>query len=325
MRTQRRLRRRDRRPQLAVALCLLLHACDAQSRQALGTLEYDRITLPAPAAERIVEIRVREGERVGAGQLLLRLDETLAQAAVTAADLEAQRLRKRLSELTAGPRSEERAQARAQLAAAEATAREAARYYDRLKPLGRQEAIPRAELDKARAAAKSAEAEVRAARAAVAELEHGTRSEQLAQAEAAARAAEARAKEQRVRLEKLEVKAPRDGVVDSLPYLLGDQAPVGAPLAILLVGDAPHARVYVPEPIRARVHVGGDARVFVDGDETAWSGRVRMVRNEPSFTPYYALIGDDAARLSYLAEVQLTGEGAAKLPAGLPARVEFVP
>ena len=30
-----------------------------------------------------------------------------------------------------------------------------------------------------------------------------------------------------------------------------------------------------------------------------------MIRSEPSFTPYYALIGKDAARLSYLAEIQL--------------------
>ena len=51
-------------------------------------------------------------------------------------------------------------------------------------------------------------------------------------------------------------------------------------------------------------------------------GHVRAVRSEPSFTPYYALIGEDAARLSYLAEVSLDS-GAAQLPAGLPVRVEF--
>jgi HlyD family secretion protein len=47
-----------------------------------------------------------------------------------------------------------------------------------------------------------------------------------------------------------------------------------------------------------------------------------MIRSEPSFTPYYALTGEDAARLSYLAEVSL-GSDAAELPAGLPVRVEF--
>jgi HlyD family secretion protein len=41
------------------------------------------------------------------------------------------------------------------------------------------------------------------------------------------------------------------------------------------------------------------------------------------FTPYYALSGEDAARLSWLAEVDLTGADAAGLPAGLPVRVVF--
>ena len=63
-------------------------------------------------------------------------------------------------------------------------------------------------------------------------------------------------------------------------------------------------------------------QVHVDGRDAALSGRVRMIRSEPSFTPYYALIGEDAARLSYLAEVSL-GKDATQLPAGLPVRVEF--
>ena len=146
--------------------------------------------------------------------------------------------------------------------------------------------------------------------------------ERIAQAQAAARAAEAQVVAQAVTLDKLRIVAPRDARIDSLPYKLGDQAPVGAPLAILLVGDAPYARIYVPETLRASVKVGDKARVFVDGRDAALPGTVRMIRSEASFTPYYALIGKDAARLSYLAEIAL-GKDAAQLPAGLPVRVEF--
>jgi HlyD family secretion protein len=144
----------------------------------------------------------------------------------------------------------------------------------------------------------------------------------VAQGKSALRRAEAAEAAQRAVLDKLQVVAPRNGRVDSLPYRLGDQAPVGAPLVVLLVGDAPYARIYVPEPIRSRVKVGDAVRVFVDGESTALGGKVRMIRSEPSFTPYYALIGEDAARLSYLAEISL-GSDAAELPAGLPVRVEF--
>jgi HlyD family secretion protein len=70
------------------------------------------------------------------------------------------------------------------------------------------------------------------------------------------------------------------------------------------------------------VHVGDALQVFVGGRDRPLDGKVRMLRSEPVFTPYYALIGDDVARLSYLAEVEL-GADASSLPAGLPVRIEF--
>ena len=79
--------------------------------------------------------------------------------------------------------------------------------------------------------------------------------------------------------------------------------------------------MYVPEPIRAGVAVGTKARVFIDGRDDELSGTVRMIRTEPTFTPYFALIGKDAARLSYIAEVAIDAKDA--LPAGMPVRVEF--
>jgi HlyD family secretion protein len=302
---------------------LLLAACRETPPQALGTLEYDRIVLPAPAAERIVAIDVREGQQVRAGQRLLQLEATRTEAATTAARAEAQRQREALSELEAGPRAEAIAQARAQLAAAQAQARDASAYYARLQPLGQRKLVAAADVDRARAAANNAAAQVRGAQAALLELEHGTRREEIAQGAAALEASRAQAVVQEATLGKLALTAPRDARVDSLPYRLGDQAPVGAPLAILLVGKAPYARVYVPEPIRTSVKVDDAARVFVEGRERALQGRVRMIRSEPSFTPYYALTGKDAARLSYLAEIELTGADAAALPAGLPVRAEF--
>ena len=81
--------------------------------------------------------------------------------------------------------------------------------------------------------------------------------------------------------------------------------------------------------MRANVKIGDRATVHVDGREDL-IGRVRAIRSEPSFTPYYALSGKDAARLSYLAEIVLdqslldqSTKSARDLPAGLPVRVEF--
>ncbi len=305
-----------------VLMVVALAGCAEDAPQVLGTLEYDRVSLPAPSAERIVSVDVREGDTVKAGATLLTLERTRIAAQTDVAQAQAQQQRESLAELEAGSRDEQIAQARAQLVGAQAQSRDARAYFARVQPLGQRKLIAAADVDRARAAADSADAQVRAAQALLDELQHGTRKERIAQATAAVRAADAQVAAQTVALDKLQIVAPRDGRVDSLPYKLGDQAPVGASLAILLVGDAPYARVYVPEPMRANVKIGDRATVHVDGRDAALPGRVRAIRSEPSFTPYYALSGKDAARLSYLAEVAI--EGGADLPAGLPVRVEFM-
>ncbi|MBD9468596.1 HlyD family secretion protein [Pseudoxanthomonas sp. PXM01] len=302
------------------AALLVLAGCKAEAPLALGTLEWDRVTLPSPVAEKIVRIDVREGEQVAEGAPLLQLELTRTQSQLAAVQAQAAQSREALAELRAGPRSEDVAQARASLAAAQAQARDADAYYARLQPLGRQQLVAASEVDRARAASQSAQAQVRLAQAALLELERGTRSEQVAQGAAAVATAEAQAAVQAVTLDKLNVVAPRAGRIDSLPYKLGDQAPVGAPLAVMLVGDAPYARVYLPQALRNEMKVGDSVQVRLDGQEKTYAGRLRMVRSEPSFTPYFALTGQDAARLSYLAEISL-GKEAADLPVGAPLQV----
>lgn len=305
---------------LAILLAGSLVGCAAETPQVLGTLEYDRISLPAPSAERIVSVEVREGDRVKAGAVVMTLERTRIAAQTDVVQAQAQQQRDALAELEAGTRSEQVAQARARLAAAQAQARDARAYFGRVQPLGQRRLIAAVEVDRARAAADSADANARNAQASLDELENGVRRERIAQAQSAVRAADAQVQAQTVTLDKLKIVAPRDGRIDSLPYKLGDQAPLGAPLAIMLVGDAPYARVYVPEPMRANVKIGDRATVHIDG-KAEISGHVRAIRSEPSFTPYYALSGKDAARLSYLAEIVLDSRD--DLPPGLPVRVEF--
>jgi HlyD family secretion protein len=232
----------------AVALgvtALLAGGCKPAVEPALGTLEWDRVTVPAPAAETIVAVQVQEGQQVAAGTALLQLEPTRTAAQLQALDAQTRQAGEALQELQHGPRREDIDQARATLASARAQAVDAAAYYARLQPFGRQQLVAAADVDRARAASGSAQGTVRAAEQALLALEHGTRVEQVAQGQAALQTAQAQAAAQAVTLRKLDLVAPRAGRVDALPYKLGDQAPVGAPLVVLLVGERPYARVYL--------------------------------------------------------------------------------
>src|SRR3546814_18979603 len=72
----------------------------------------------------------------------------------------------------------------------------------------------------------SSDVVVRASEGGLGELGHGTREEQRAQGEAALGAAQAQARAEQAMLQKLDLVAPRAGRIDSIPYKLGDQAPV---------------------------------------------------------------------------------------------------
>ncbi|WP_312320726.1 HlyD family efflux transporter periplasmic adaptor subunit [Stenotrophomonas sp.] len=315
-----------RRAPLLLALALLC-GCGRDEATALGTLEWDRITVPAPAAEVIASIQVREGQQVAAGAPLMQLETTRTAAQLAALQAQSAQAGQALLELEHGPRNEDIEQARATLAAARAQAADASAYLARLQPLGRQQLVAAADVDRARAAAGNAQGAVRAAEQGLLALEHGTRVEQVGQGQAALQAAQAQVAAQTVALDKLALVAPRAGRIDALPYRQGDQAPVGAPLVVMLVGDHPYARVYLPEPLRLRVKVGQVAQVTLQGDERSLRGRIRSIRSDPGFNPYYALSGEDVSRLSWLAEIELESQGAndalADLPSGMPVQVTF--
>ena len=109
---------------------------------------------------------------------------------------------------------------------------------------------------------------------------------------------------------------------DNLPWNLGERVTVGSPVAVLLAGDAPYARVYVPEPYRVKIREGDRLKVRVDGLAEAVVGTVRWISSDPAFTPYYALNQEERARLMYLAQVQLP-KSQSHLPDGVPAQVQM--
>lgn len=313
---------------LALAGAVLLAGCRSDSAPPLlGTLEWDRIAVQAEAAEPVVAIAVKEGDHVEAGQLLLQLDARRSDAQLAQAEAELRRSQAAQAELLHGTRSETLAAARAELRRGETARDDAQRERARAAELRRQGLVAQAELDRRDTTLKSAAADVAAAQARLLELSNGARPEQLDQADAAVASAQARAQELRLTRARLDVRAPQPGRVDALPYRLGDQPARGATVVSLLSGAAPYARLFVPAPRRATLQPGQTVQVQIVGIAAPYTAQIRALRSEASFTPYYALGGDDANRLSYRVEAVLQGcagtdcNGApppAELPAGLP-------
>ena len=310
---------------LIIAAISTLAACgpDDDSNRVVGELASDRIEMTADVNEPIIEIAVAEGEAVTKGQVLLRQDDARAVARLAAVDAALAQTQARFDELVRGPRSEQIAAARADVEGAtqelefrDSDLERAQNVFDR--------GLASAEvLDRANVAHDTAQAQLKSQLARLEELLTGTTVEELAQAEHAVKQAAALRSSAQIDVERHVLRAPANGIVDRRLFELGERPVPGQPVIIVLAAGQPHARVYVPESMRVKIHAGTKALIYVDGLDTPIDGRVRWVASEPAFTPYYALTERDRGRLSYIAKIDID-EVRDRLPDGVPVEVEFL-
>jgi len=308
---------------LAAILALAGCAADEDPNRVVGELASDRYELTAEVGEPITTINVAEGEIVTAGQILLSQDDTRARARLAESSAALAQQQARLDELVRGPRSEQIAAARANVEGATQELEFRQSDMTRIEEIHARGLASPDLLDRASAALDAAQAGLKLRLAQLEELLAGTTIEELAQAEQAVKQAEARRDSAAVDLERHTTRAPVDGIADSRLFEAGERPSPGQPVMIMLGGEQPYARVFVPETVRVHVNAGTPAVIHVDGLDAPLEGRVRWVSSESAFTPYYALTERDRGRLSYVAKVDITTRRD-RLPDGVPVEVEFL-
>tara|TARA_B100000809_G_scaffold61039_1_gene57697 strand:- start:31795 stop:32742 length:948 start_codon:yes stop_codon:yes gene_type:complete len=309
------------------SLCLLftvilLTGCDELPLQALGQLESDRIELVAEVFESILSITVLEGDRLAAGRLILQQDTSRVEIRIAEARANIARIEALLAEQVSGPRTETIDTVKASLDEAEIDRVFRQRDLNRLLELREQNLTSIESVDTAEKYVELARARIEIVQAQLAELEAGTRQEQIAQTNGLLEQARAQLASLELDRQRHSITAPVDSLLDSLPFEIGERPRPGDVIAVLLSGDQPYARLYIPESVRIQIRPGSTLQVHVDGIDGPLTGTVRRISSEPSFTPYFALTERDRGRLSYVAEVALPAMPN-RLPDGVPVQVNF--
>jgi HlyD family secretion protein len=300
-----------------LAMSLLLTACPGpRETQMVGTLERDRIEIKVESGEPILSRHVLDGAAVSSGDLLMRQDPARLQKRLEQALAQRDQAAARLAELQRGPRPEAVRETRARLAAAGAQTVNAQAELDRSRDVFDRGLSSQSALDQAETRWKAAMAEEQAVREALQAQVAGTTEEELDQAKAALQAAQAQLAQAQLDLDRTELRAPVDGMVDKLLFQVGERPPAGTTVAVVLDSSRVFARFYVPEPLRAEIVPGRRLQAAIDGIDKKLTGTVRWVSTDASFTPYFALTEHDRSRLSYLAEMDLPD--ASELPSGTP-------
>lgn len=125
------------------------------------------------------------------------------------------------------------------------------------------------------------------------------------------------------RLRDLTLRSHAAGIVDQLPYEVGERVPAGGVVAVVVADENPWVRVWLPARLVANAKSGSKAEVRVEGLENPLSGILAHVSREPEFTPHYALTERESAHLVYEARVQLQ-DAPSDLRPGLPAQVRLL-
>ena len=273
-----------------------------------GSIEARDVEVGSLVGGRIERVLAAEGAKVVRGQPLVALETGLLDPQLRQQEARIAEARANLTKAERGPRAEDVARSRAQSENAE-------RERRRQKVLLDQGIIGQQQYD---AAATEARTEAETLR----EKERGNRPEDIDAARAALRREEsqlaylARQKDESV------VRAPADGIVESLDLRPGDIVAPNQPVARILEPAQVWVRVYVPEPLLARVRVGQRARVRVDTfPHREFPGRVVEIRTQAEYTPRNVQTLDQ--RMDTVFGVKVAIDPTGELKPGMAATVEL--
>jgi HlyD family secretion protein len=309
-------------PSVFLFLAVWVTGCESDYDKlvSLGTLEQDRIELTADSSEPLTGIFVREGDVVAPGQILLQQDIGRAQVALERAQADVAVTRSALKAAEAGPRQQQISAARARLEAASSVLSTIKVELDRAKSLLDRRLTSQNQVDLLQGRHNEARARVEETTATLDELLEGTRSEDIDQARSRHNVNQAVARNLEITLERASVRAPLDGLIETLPFELGERPTAGATVAVMLALGRTYARIHISEPLRSQLMIGSKALVQLDGNQPPLPGHLSWVSSSAAFTPYYALNQHDRSRLSYLAEIDLDVDDN-NLPVGVPVEV----
>ncbi|HEX5870938.1 MAG TPA: HlyD family efflux transporter periplasmic adaptor subunit [Longimicrobium sp.] len=303
---------------------LLLAACGRdEGREATGTLEMVEFDVSPMQPARVVDVRVREGDTVRAGQVLAVLQQPATQGQVPLGQAQVSSARARLRDLETGPRAPEIERAQAEVRVRQAEVERAAREMERLRVLADAGAVSRQTLDNARAASTQASSLRDAARENLRLLQQGSRDAQVEAARAEVAGAEAALRSAQATAGELTLVAPADGVVLLRSAEAGEMVGAGQP--VLTLGDPrrPWTRVYVDQAVLPTLRVGQTVTARLDAfPGRTFRGRIASLNPRAEFTPRVALTEDEREDLLFGVRVEFD-DVSGMLKAGLPLTVDL--
>lgn len=306
-----------------LAAVLVFYPRGGSSGMLSGYIEGEPLYPAAPVSGRIVDMAVKRGDVVKAGQKLFAVDPT--QLAADRDEAMSQLVTNRALAVGAatGQRPQELAQIRADLSAQRAVLSEAEKNYNRTEPLYRAGAASKAQLDSVTSSRDRARASVAAGEERLKVAQLGQRSEQVTAARERVKQAQSNLTAIDARLAELSPTAPADGRIEDVFYQPGEWAPGNQAILSLIPDDRVRLRFFVGEGAISRYTPGAEISFACDGCKTGLKAKISYVSPRPEFTPPVIYAREARDRMVFL--VEATPADPAGLNPGQPIDVTPLP
>ncbi len=247
-----------------------------------GRIEAEPLDIASKYAGRIQELRVNEGDRVEAGQVVAVLESAETEEMLREAQADLRRFTLQRSETLATLSSRQSELALAQI------------EYDRAVELRRSQNVSQSVLDQRRVAREAATASVDAAKAAVGQIE------------AAIEGAGATVARTEAMLNELTLRAPRAARVQYKLVQTGTVVAAGQRVFTLLDLTDVHMTIFLPTADAGRLAIGAEARIVLDAAPRYHiPANVSFVASEAQFTPKFVETQDERNKLMFRVKLQI--------------------
>lgn len=308
---------------LAVVTCLASLGCGSTtaSQETWGRADAKEIDINSKVAGRVVQLNVKEGDTVKAGQLLAIIDQRdlltkKAQAEASIKTLEAQQTQASYTTtMQSGTTQSALGQAQAAQQKAETSLRLAQADNERYASLLDSGAVSQQVYDQYRTAYEAAQAAYDQSAQAVEQANSGLMTTDVNKANEAAVAkkleqAQAALQEIEVSLSETEIRAPFDGIITEKYIEEGSMISTGTPLVAVQDPTDNWVDLKVPETDLSKYHVDQHVTLQARDGKTKVTGTITDISKKAEFATSRATSerGDDTDIISFNVKIQVNSD-----------------
>jgi HlyD family secretion protein len=309
-------------PLAALLLSVFAAACSPgpadNTLRASGTIEARQVRLSAKIAGDLLEVRVKEGDRVKPGDSIASIDHAGLDIQLRQAEAGASLAQAQLDLLKSGARSEDIRQVEEAFRQAETVLKTAEEDDRRMRDLAAKGSVTAKQAEDAAARLTVARAQASAAAEALKKVRTMARPEELRAAQARLDQARAASDLLRKAIADCALVSPVSGVVTQVPVERGELVAAGATVAVVSDLDRVHVMIYVTEVELAGVKLGGRADVAIDGAPgRTFAGTIAYISPEAEFTPKNVQTREDRVKLVFGVKIEIDNRDGLLKP-GLP-------